>query len=216
MLRRWLRSFRSDQEAASSRTLASVADLQPGDLITFKDRLSLPDEMRGGTYEVSQLGTYLYDDGTYMQLTLVSVESAKVYLGFDPQDARAELCLSKPLSHADIQTLFDADQFADVFEEGHSQLQLSASGDGWAGWRVNDYQQTIYMATGYFYDRDTRGSNLSQYRDDDSEELRYHELSGTDDRFEITVEVWGDGETDVTLDVYCPADVIENLWPTNA
>ena len=68
-------------------------------------------------------------------------------------------------------------------------------------------------AEGYFFDRDCRGETLSQYEDDDSEELRYHECEDASGRFGLTVEVWADGDTEVSLDVNVPPDVIESMLP---
>ena len=213
MLRRLFNAFRKQDESTGVRAVTTVADLRAGDLLTLKSRLSLPEELRGVTLEISQVGTYQFDDGLYMQLTLTATDRSKIYLGFKPSNHEGELCFSKPISHSVITTLFDEDQFADLFEEGFSTLTVNPDTDGYSGWLTGEYAQTKNLAVGYFFDRDMRGHGVSDRHDDDSEEFHYHELRGDDDQYEITVEVWGDGETDVSLDVYCPADVIETMWP---
>jgi len=213
VLRRLLNSFRTQGESTGARSVTGVADLRAGDLITLKSRLSLPLELRDATLEIDRVGTYQFDDGIYMQLTLIATDRSKFHLGYSPSSDSAELCFSKPISHALIGALFDADQFSDLFEEGFSNLSANPETEGFDGWLTRDYAQTKNMAVGYYFDRDMRGEQVSNRQDDDSEEFRYHELRGGDDQYEITVEVWGDGETDVSLDVYCPSDVIETLWP---
>ncbi len=204
--------FRRDKD--EGRRLEKPADLLAGDLVSFKHRLALPPDIQGRTFEVASVATYQYESGIEIQLTLIGEDRAKFYLGFDPKESQPELCLSRDLKRKDVRKMFDEDAFAILWdEEEFAELAVEDSVDRYAGWQADAYSQVTKDAVGFYYDRDCRGETLSMRQDDDSEELRYHECEGDNDSFGLSVEIWGDGETDVSLEVYCGADVIESMWP---
>lgn len=51
------------QKQSSDRKLTSVNDLLAGDIISFKERLSLPEDIQGQQFEVSNSAGYYYSDG---------------------------------------------------------------------------------------------------------------------------------------------------------
>ena len=198
----------------NERQLEDVRDLAAGDLLTFKQRLALPEPIQGQTFEVSDVATYQYEDGVYMSLTLVGEQRNKVTLGFDPDDAHGEIDLGIVVPRNDVLTLFDEDAFARLWDATPGiELEVIAKPDAYEPWCANRYTQVISDGVGFYFDRDCRGETLSTRHDDDSEELRYHECEGDDDRFTLSVEIWGDGETEVSLEVSCPPDVVETMWP---
>ena len=212
MIRKLLRARFGDKSAPSSRSLGSVVDLAVGDLLTFKHRLVLPPRVQGQTFEVAKVCTYQYEDGLYPQLTLDGAEAGRIFLSFKDGDAR-ELSLSHDVPGKDVLTLFDEAAFSALWDEGLVDLNVAEKLAAYEGWLAERYAQTKQWVEGYFYDRDCRGETVSTHQDDDSEELRYHECEDPSGQFGLTVEVWGDGDTDVSLDVSCPADVIESMWP---
>lgn len=212
VLGKLLRSRRRNRE--SGRRLEKPADLQAGDLVSFKHRLALPPEIQGGTFEIAAVATYQYETGIEVQFTLIGEDRAKFYLGFDPKESQPELCLSRDLKRKDVLRLFNEDAFAVLWDEDEfAELNVEETLERYAGWLADGYSQVTKDAVGFYYDRDCRGETLSTRQDDDSEELRYHECEGSNDGFGLSVEIWGDGETDVSLEVYCGADVIEAMWP---
>ncbi len=211
MLKKLFRA-RFGRAAEPGRTLAGPADLRVGDLLTFKHRLSLPPEVQGQTFEVSRVGTYQYEDGLHPQLTLDGAEAGRVYLSFKASDA-AEICLSKTTPRKHVLRLFAEDAFGALWEEDFADLEVVEKLEDYEGWLADSYSQVKKWAEGYFYDRDCRGEDLSRFQDDDSEELRCHECEDATGAYGVAVEVWGDGETEVSLEVNCPADVIESMWP---
>ena len=100
MLRKLLRA-RFGKRGDDTRRLDSPADLAAGDLVTFKHRLALPAEVQGQTFEVSSVGTYQYEDGSYPQLVLDGAEAGRVYLSFKSDDV-TELCLSRQAPRRDV------------------------------------------------------------------------------------------------------------------
>ena len=212
MLKKLFRARFGDKSAETGRQLESVADLRSGDLLTFKHRLVLPPSVQGQTFEVSKVGTYEYADGMYPQLVLDGAEAGRIYLSFKDGDA-TELSVAREAPRKDVLKLFDEEAFSALWDEDFADLQVSEPLDAYDGWLGKTYSQTKKWAEGYFHDRDCRGEQLSKYQDDDAEELRYHECEDESGRFGLTVEVWGDGDTEVSLEVNCPPDVIEAMWP---
>ena len=212
MLKKLFRARFGKGETSGARSLESPADLAAGDLVTFKHRLALPGDVQGQTYEVSSVGAYEFEDGLYPQLTLDGAESGRIYLSFKAGDPR-ELSLSREVPRRDVLKLFSEDAFSALWDDDFVDLQVASKLDAYDGWLAEAYSQVKKWAQGYYHNRDRRGENLSQYADDDSEELRYHECEDATGRFGITVEVWADGDTEVTLDVNVAADVVDAMFP---
>ena len=204
--------FRKDKEG--ERRLDRPAELRAGDLLSFKHRRALPEAVQGRTFEVAAVATYQYESGIEVQFTLIGDDRAKYHLSLNPNESQPELCLGLDVPRKDVLKLFDEDSFARLWDEDEfAELEVAEPLDRYAGWLADGYSQVKKDAVGFFYDRDCRGETLSLRQDDDSEELRYHECEGSIDSFGLSVEVWGDGETDVSLEVYCAVDVIEAMWP---
>ena len=212
MLKKLFRARFGKGETGGARSLESPADLAAGDLVTFKHRLALPGDVQGQTFEVSSVGAYEFEDGLYPQLTLDGAESGRIYLSFKAGDPR-ELSLSREVPRRDVLKLFGEDAFSALWDDDFADLQVASRLDAYDGWLAEVYSQVKKWAEGYYHNRDRRGENLSQYADDESEELRYHECEDATGRFGITVEVWADGETEVTLDVNVAADVVDAMFP---
>lgn len=212
MLKKLFRARFSKADDNDARTLESPADLAAGDLVAFKHRLALPGDVQGQTFEVSSVGAYEFEDGLYPQLTLDGAESGRIFLSFKAGDV-SELCLSRELPRRDVLKLFDEGAFSALWDDDFADLEVVSRLDAYDGWLADAYSQTKKWAEGYYHSRDRRGETLSQYADDDSEELRYHECEDASGRFGMTVEVWGDGETEVTLDVNVAPDVVDALFP---
>ena len=212
MFKKLFRSRFGNSSTNQSRRLERPEDLKVGDLLTFKHRLVLPGDVQGQTFEVTKVGTYQYEDGLYPQLTLTGVESGRIYLSFKADDA-GELSLGRDAPRQDVLRLFEEAAFAALWDDDFVDLKVVTALDAYQGWLGSDYSQVKKWAEGYYYDRDCRDEAPSLYQDedDDGEELRYHECE--DGQFGLTVEVWGDGDTDVCLEVHCTADVIESMWP---
>lgn len=196
----------------SPRQIDTPGDLLAGDLVSFKHRLALPPEVQGKTFELTSVATYEYDDGIYPQLTLDGESGERIYLVFKASNPRA-LTLSRMVPRKDVVRLFDEERFGQLWDDGFSEFETVEALPSYEGWIGEHYIQTKNSAEGYYHDRDCRGIEIT---DDEGEEFRAHECEDSSGRFGLSVEVYGDGETEVSVEVNCDADVIESMWPGDA
>ena len=194
------------------RRLEGPGDLGPGDLLTFKHRLALPPAVQGETFEVASIGTYQLEHGLEVQLALDGAAGERLYLGFEAGDP-SELSLSRSVPRRDVLRIFDEEAFSALWAEDFAELEVVSPLPAYEGWLASRYSQVKKWVESYYYDRDCRGEDLSRYEGDDGVELRCHECEDDTGRFGLSVEVQGSGETDVSLDVHCPPDVIDAMWP---
>ncbi len=200
-------------DKTAPRELVSVDQLEKRDIITFKHRQILPPEIQGHTFEVTGVGSYQYDDGTVKELTLSNEDQQNYFITLDKNDGEPYIAISRKIPRAQVLTLFDENDFAQLWEEGYCHLTTQTVPEGLEAWVTDSYQQEINQGEAYYYDRDMLKTKPSAYADDDGEPLRYHDCEGSDDSYGLSVEVWTDGTTDVAVVVYCPVDVIEEFHP---
>ena len=201
----------SSKKDDSKRRLETPSQLAIGDIISLKYRESLPPDLREKTFEVTKVGTYEYASGASKEVVLKGEDNNLHFLSMDEEDGEISLCFSKKIPRQQVLALFDEQAFSELWEEDWTELTLQEQPEALNGWVCEQYTQTIKEQEAYYYERDTQGENLSEA--DDGDELRYHECEGSDDHYGLNIEIWGDGSTDVFLQVYCPTDVIEEMWP---
>ncbi len=208
---------KNKREKNPLRSLTKPDDLQVGDIVLLKERLSLPSELQGAELEVTAVSTHQYSDGLEKEVTLRSIDNKTYYLSMDDNDGDPVLCFSIKLERMLVNQLFDLDQFALLFEPDTVTLDVQSIPDEIKDWvKDGKYVQTISDTEAYFYHDDliAKGISPSSSQDDDGEEFHYFCCdSDVDDNYSLLVEVWGSGETDVSIEVSTPTDVIAEMWP---
>ncbi len=196
------------------RSLTRPEELQAGDIIVLKERRSLPLVLQGQQLEVTNVGTYQYSDGIKKELTLRSIDNKTYFLSVNENDGVPGLCFSIKIPRKVVITIFDEDEFGQLWDADYVTLHVNNKPDEYASWLSDDYKQDISEAEGYYYDRDCSDKPPSDLEDDDGEEFRYHECTSMlDNNYSLSVEVWADGDTEVFLEVTTPVDVIAEMWP---
>ncbi len=199
-----------------TRNLKSANDLLPGDIVSFKERLSLPKEIQGQQFEVTDIAGYYYSDGIVPEVTLRNADNETYFLSPDDNDGDPQLLLSRKLSRDQVGQIFDADEFAKLFDDDDFPcLKVQTVPPELDGWLNNDYQQEEKFVEAYYYEKNCIIDPPNDFDDDDGDELRYHECEAADDDYYLTVEIWDDGSTDVIIGISLPEDVVENYWPKN-
>ena len=125
------------------------------------------------------------------------------------------LKFSLKIDHQDIETLFNLDDFATLFDElGQASLQRQQDNQVTKNWSSEKYQQSIFAKVGYFHRKDHRTETLSGYQGKDSgEQFELYQLLDSDQDKGVEVEVWQDGDTDVFLSLYRPLSDIIDMYP---
>lgn len=201
---------------STTRKLTSANDLLPGDLVSFKDRLSLPKEIQGQQFELTEIAGYYYSDGIMPELTLRNADNETYFLSPDDNDGDPRLLLARKINRKQVSQLFDEDEFAKLFEDGDFPcLKVNNIPGELEGWINDNYQQEEKSVEAYYYEKNCVLDPPNEYDDDDGEELRYHECEAENNNYFLTVEIWDDGSTDVYVGLYCKEDVVEHYWPKN-
>ena len=198
------------------RILDHPSKLEKGDLISLKERSCLPINLQGQTLTVKSIGAYNYSDGLKAEFELEHV-SGKIFYAMCGSESDGEyITFSLKLAHHDIESIFGLDEFSKVFDEDNSSaLMVNRSDQAYEmqSWLPSSYYPSIRFGSAYYYDSDQRGNAISDFEDDGSDQVQFHEYDGDPDSFSLTIEVYEDGQTEVYLEYSCSLDLIEELWP---
>jgi len=193
------------------RKLDTPNDLEVGDIVSLKYRQSLPPELRENEFQVSKVGTYEYASSKSKEIVLKNENNQVLFMSMEENDGELSLCFAKKISRKQVTTLFDEHKFSQLWSDNWVELPVIEQPEHLEGWLAECYSQTIKEQEAYYYARDAFTEDLNQA--EDGEELRFHECEGDDDNFGLNIETSEDGSTDVFLQVYCPLDVIEDMFP---
>lgn len=198
------------------RVLETPNQLEVGDIVEFKYRESLPTSLREKHLEVSKIGTYEYASGTSKEIVLKDENNHNYFMSLEDDNGDVYLCLAKKISRQQVHRLFDEQVFSQLWTDEWVQLKIQEHPESLTGWLADSYSQTIKEQQAYYYarncyDRNGLVEDLSEA--DDGEELRFHECEGDDDHYGLNIEISDDGSTEVFLQVFCPTDVIADMWP---
>lgn len=211
MLKEWF-----GKKKESPRQLKSVNDLIVDDYIELKPRSCLPDCLQGATLAITGLASYEYSGTIAVEFEATLTNGEVVYLSPERDDGELEICFSIKIPRKTVLTLFNENDFAQLWEDEFPTLEANlADINGLEGWLTEAYSQSVKYGVAYYHQKDLRRQRPSQFTDDSSEELQYHECEGGEEgEYGINVEVWADGSTDVYLTVTCPAEVVQEYYPS--
>lgn len=193
------------------RQLTQVSQLLIGDIIVLTDSFALPEILRNQQLQVTAVNSYEYEQSTQLEWTLQGNNELQIFLSLDVEDS-TELKFALKIEHGDVETLFDLDNFSEIFDEpGQAFLDRQADNPQTTNWSSEQYQQSIFAKVGYFHRKDHRSESLSAYEGKDSgEQFELYSLYNEDQSKGIDIEVWQDGDTDVFLTLFRPmTDIID-------
>ncbi len=202
------------KKPTQERKLNNVEDLTLGDIIVMSDSFGLPTALRAQEFQVSAVNSYEFEHKTQVEWVLLGSNDIELYLTLDVDD-KTYLKFSLKILHQDVESLFDLDQFSEIFDEpGQAQLTRLADSDNTSGWSSELYQQSSFAQVGYFHRKDYRKDALSAYEGKDSgEQFELYSLFNEDQDKGIDVEVWQDGDTEVFLTLFKPTTDIVDMYP---
>ena len=196
----------------TSRQLNHPNQLQLGDMLKLDDSFLLPAVLRGQTFKVTEVNTYQFEYEHYPEWVLKNERGDAAFLTLDDDDGEEFANFAIKIQRADVESLFNMDEFAEIFEEEGAVLNLQGDTEGFDKWLDPKYHQVSQANRGYFYLVDYRDSEPP---DDEEygEPFDLFELESDDGMKGVGVEVWPDGETDVFLSISRPLVDIRELWP---
>jgi hypothetical protein len=196
------------------RSLSSPKQLKINDIIVLSDNFALPAALRTKQFQVSAINSYEYESNTQTEWVLSGDNDIEIFLTLDIDD-KTYLKFSLKISSAIVESLFDLDDFATIFEPpGEAFIERINEHSETANWSSEQYQQDSFATVGYFHRKDHRSEQLSAYQGKESgEQFELYVLHDADQSRGIEVEVWSDGDTDVFLTIYRPLSDIIDMYP---
>ena len=204
------------KDTQTQRKLTHVNQLLVGDIIVITDSFALPQALRAQQFQVTEVNTYEYEHNTQTEWALQGTEELALFLSLEVDDT-TELKLSLKIEHNEVETLFDLDNFSQIFDEpGQAFLNRQGDNDITSTWSSEQYQQSVFAKVGYFHRKDHRSESLSAYEGEGAgEQLELYTLYNKDQSKGIDVEVWQDGDTDVFLTLFRPLTDIIDMYPAS-
>jgi len=194
------------------RALDNVEDLLVGDMIQLSDSYGLPPRLRDQQFRVIGIVTYQFEHEFQTTFNLEGINDDHLDLTINNEAGRQSAAFSLSVDQSRVEQIFDMDGFSQVFD-GDALARLSASKhEGFEHWLADDYQQEIRAERGYFHNQDCRAGGPSKF-DGDGEAFDYYFLVTLDRTHGVEIEVYGGGETEVSLTIFRPVTDIKELWP---
>ena len=196
------------------RQVNSADELKINDIIVLTDSFALPESLRSQQFQVSAINCYEFENNTQTEWVLQGENNLELYLTIEKDD-QIYLKFALKIQHQDIESLFDLDEFAMIFDEpGQAFLDKKADSALTSGWSSSQYQQCTFAKVGYFHRKDNRDESLSSYEGKDAgEQFELYSLLDEKQSHGIDVEVWQDGDTDVFITLYRPTSDITDIYP---
>jgi hypothetical protein len=196
------------------RQVNSAEELKIKDIIVLTDSFALPESLRKQQFQVSAINCYEFESNTQTEWVLQGANNLELYLTIESDD-KTYLKFALKIQHQDIESLFDLDEFATVFDEpGEAFLERKSDSLLTSGWSSPQYQQQIFAKVGYFHRRDNRSESLSAYEGNEAgEQFELYSLLDEEQSRGIDIEVWQDGDTDLFITLYRPTSDIIDIFP---
>jgi len=205
------RLFKKDEP---HRQVNKAAELRKDDIIVLTDSFALPESLRNQQFQVTAVNSYEYENSVDTEWVLTGTNDTELFLSLDIDD-KTFLKFALKIAHEDVESLFDLDDFAAIFEEpGEAFLTRKSDTPLSQGWTDAEYQQSLFAKVGYFHRKDHRSENLSSYEGKDAgEQFEAFRLLNQDQSKGVELEVWDDGDTEVFLTLYRPTSDIVDMFP---
>jgi hypothetical protein len=196
------------------RQVNSAEELKIKDIIVLTDSFALPESLRTQQFQVSAINCYEFESKTETEWVLQGENNLELYLTIENDD-KTYLKFALKIQHEDINSLFDLDEFATIFDEpGQAFLERKSDSSLTSGWSSSQYQQRVFAKVGYFHRKDNRTESLSAYEGNEAgEQFELYSLLDEEQSRGIDIEVWQDGETDLFITLYRPTSDIIDIFP---
>jgi hypothetical protein len=204
------------KKTVPQRLLEHPKDLNTGDMLQMIDSFALPVELKGQTLHVTGVNTYQYEYENEYEFVLKGDNERSIFLTIEDDDGEQWANFSIKIQRQDVDELFTLDKFSDIFDlDELVTLDKIKDVDGFERWTTKRYTQTSQPSTAYYYNKDYRGQQIPKHVEEGGEPVECIDLADAEQDFAINIEVWDDGETDISLTVSRPLTDIVDLFPGN-
>jgi len=199
-------------EVEAVRSLSHPSQLNTGDIITMS--FLNQQDLSAQRLEVTDVNSYDFDNRAEPSFTLKNDAGDVFFLSVENDNGKECLSISRLLKRKKVLELFDEAAFAEIFNAGagiklNRRENISST---LMEWTASQYIEEQDCTNGYYYEDDFRNRPLPLY-EKDSCGLQYYLLEDANGDFAIEIEVYSDGETEVSATVYLPMTSIEEMWP---
>ena len=196
------------------RKLEQPEDLMPGDMFDLVDSFGLPEQLRARSFKVVSVNTYEYEYGKESEFLLEGDSGEPFHMTIDIEDGEKYVSFSMKIERDEVEALFDMAAFSEIFDDepGNSPVHTTAKKSDYDKWVADCYHRDGDWVRGYYHQTDFRQKAFSKYEDDKAEPFEAISLVSGDDMHSVEIEVWPNGETDVSLCVSRPIADIKELY----
>lgn len=209
----FFKSLFAKKKALPSRTLNHPNQLQLNDIFKFGDSFALPVAMRKHQLQVIDIKSIEFKHEHYAEIIAQGSDAHLVYVSF-PTNPQKLVKFSLLLNRSEVESLFDLDDFAEIFEQpGNARFKPLSGSHDYADMVAQEYIQQNFMTTGYMHQQDFRGSKPPQdSQQQHGREFEFYSLEGDQGKRSIDIYIFENGDTDVYLSFLRPANDIAELW----
>lgn len=194
------------------RSLERPGDLALGDFLQLNDSYALPVQLRGATFRVLAISTCQFEHEFNTGFALEGDRALEVDLTLEGTPGREEAVFSLAVERSQVEQLFNMEEFADIFTPGPVRLERIGELPELAGWTADSYHRRSFAERGFHYPRDYRGEGPPDAASA-GEPFDYYCVLSDDGTRSVEIEVWQEGDADVSLCVHRPVSDIRELWP---
>ena len=192
--------------------LQHVRDLQPGAVIQF-GALEQPD-LSGRRFRVDEVNSYRFEMRRDLEFTLVGEDGVVLHLLVDADfSGDGWFDLRGILKGREVARMFDMAVFSRLFEESGQRTTLARRDEpeSLTGWTAPLYHLREDAIQGSFHGGDPRTAGEEEMANP-GEGLDRYLLMDEENRRGIMVEVFDQGETDISALLRCPREGIAGMW----
>lgn len=193
-----------------TRRLTHPCDLRKGDFVRFG--IVSQSEVSGQTFEVYKVNTYRYGSLDYPEMILKDTAGNIIFMMIEEEDGEDYVSLSKKVPKAQIRDLMPQEALDRIFERGTGTqwgLDKEAVPEGFEKWISTKYK---YTETDEEQGRFSKGDSRTQELGGD-ETFKSYNLVDPADEYALEIEVFGQGEIELSTTVYHDINIIEEILP---
>lgn len=201
--------IKSFKKQDAPEELTSPEQLSKGDMLRFADGFSIPEELRGETFQVQKVATYFYGDTGSSQLVIKSGDRKPLYLSIEDFDGEELIVISRKLKNKEVESLFGWDQLRTAMNNENTREINTTDKNSSDSWLAASYSRRVFGAKGHYFDKHIRHGNGVP---PGGEPFQYFEYYTEDEKKSLEIEVWEGDEIEVCLGLVRPMTDVVELW----